>query len=78
VTTYKALKVGEAKPGEWVAVYGIGGLGHVAVQYPKAMGLKVVAVDTVDEKLAAVRIRKAPTRACRMGKTVRKGTNRLH
>ncbi len=51
VTTYKALKVGEAKPGEWVAVYGIGGLGHVAVQYAKAMGLKVVAVDTFDEKL---------------------------
>lgn len=51
VTTYKALKVGEAKPGEWVAIYGIGGLGHVAVQYAKAMGLKVVAVDTFDEKL---------------------------
>ncbi|CAM3550717.1 alcohol dehydrogenase AdhP [Aeromicrobium ponti] len=51
VTTYKALKVGEAKPGEWVAVYGIGGLGHVAVQYAKAMGLKVIAVDTFDDKL---------------------------
>ncbi|WP_158734876.1 alcohol dehydrogenase AdhP [Alteribacillus sp. YIM 98480] len=51
VTTYKALKVSEAKPGDWVAVYGIGGLGHVAVQYAKAMGLKVVAVDIRDEKL---------------------------
>lgn len=52
VTTYKALKVGEAKPGEWVAIYGIGGLGHVAVQYAKAVGNKVVAVDTFDDKLA--------------------------
>lgn len=51
VTTYKALKVGEAKPGDWVAIYGIGGLGHVAIQYAKAMGFKVVAVDTFDEKL---------------------------
>ncbi|MFG6115919.1 alcohol dehydrogenase AdhP [Halobacillus sp. MO56] len=51
VTTYKALKVGEAKPGDWVAIYGIGGLGHVAVQYAKAMGYNVVAVDTHDEKL---------------------------
>lgn len=51
VTTYKALKVGEAKAGDWVAVFGIGGLGHVAVQYAKAMGYKVVAVDTFNEKL---------------------------
>ncbi|WP_036835899.1 alcohol dehydrogenase AdhP [Pontibacillus litoralis] len=51
VTTYKALKVGEAKPGDWVAIYGIGGLGHVAVQYAKAMGFNVVAVDTFEEKL---------------------------
>ncbi|MGM7684157.1 alcohol dehydrogenase AdhP [Cytobacillus sp. Hm23] len=51
VTTYKALKVSEAKPGDWVAIYGVGGLGHVAVQYAKAMGFKVVAVDTFSEKL---------------------------
>ena len=51
VTTYKALKVTEAKPGQWVAIYGVGGLGHVAVQYAKAMGLHVVAVDTHNEKL---------------------------
>ncbi|MFX3623961.1 MAG: alcohol dehydrogenase AdhP [Ectobacillus sp.] len=51
VTTYKALKVSEAKPGEWVAIYGIGGLGHLALQYAKAMGMNVVAVDTFDEKL---------------------------
>lgn len=51
VTTYKALKVSEAKPGDWVAIFGIGGLGHVAVQYAKAMSLKVVAVDIRDDKL---------------------------
>lgn len=51
VTTYKGLKETEARPGEWVVVSGIGGLGHVAVQYAKAMGLKVVAVDISPEKL---------------------------
>ncbi len=40
VTTYKGLKETEARPGEWVAISGIGGLGHVAIQYAKAMGLK--------------------------------------
>ncbi|MCQ6265228.1 alcohol dehydrogenase AdhP [Fictibacillus sp. WQ 8-8] len=51
VTTYKALKVSEAKPGHWVAIFGVGGLGHVAVQYAKAMGFHIVAVDTSDDKL---------------------------
>lgn len=52
VTTYKALKVSEAKPGQWVAIFGIGGLGHLAVQYAVAMGFRVVAIDTGDDKLA--------------------------
>lgn len=52
VTTYKGLKETEAKPGEWVVISGIGGLGHVAVQYAKAMGLHVAAVDVDDSKLA--------------------------
>ena len=51
VTTYKGLKETEARPGEWVVISGIGGLGHVAVQYAKAMGLKVVAVDVSPDKL---------------------------
>lgn len=55
VTTYKGLKETEAKPGEWVVISGIGGLGHVAVQYAKAMGLHVAAVDVDDEKLALAR-----------------------
>jgi propanol-preferring alcohol dehydrogenase len=52
VTTYKGLKETEARPGEWVVISGIGGLGHVAVQYAKAMGLHVAAVDIADDKLA--------------------------
>jgi propanol-preferring alcohol dehydrogenase len=52
VTTYKGLKETEVKPGQWVAISGIGGLGHLAVQYAKAMGMHVVAVDIAPEKLA--------------------------
>jgi len=55
VTTYKGIKETEAKPGEWIAISGIGGLGHVAIQYAKAMGLHVVAIDVTDEKLALAR-----------------------
>lgn len=51
VTVYKGLKVTDTKPGDWVAISGIGGLGHMAVQYAKAMGLNVVAVDIDDDKL---------------------------
>jgi NADPH:quinone reductase-like Zn-dependent oxidoreductase len=52
VTVYKGLKMTEAKPGQWVVISGIGGLGHVAVQYAKAMGLRVAAGDVSDDKLA--------------------------
>lgn len=55
VTTYKGLKETEARPGEWVVISGVGGLGHVAIQYAKAMGLKVVAVDIAEDKLALAR-----------------------
>ena len=51
VTVYKGLKMTEAKPGQWVVISGIGGLGHLAVQYARAMGLRVVAVDVADDKL---------------------------
>lgn len=51
VTVYKGLKETDAKPGEWVAVSGIGGLGHLAVQYAKAMGLHVAAIDISNDKL---------------------------
>lgn len=51
VTVYKGLKMTEAKTGNWVAISGIGGLGHVAVQYAKTMGFNVVAIDVDDSKL---------------------------
>jgi propanol-preferring alcohol dehydrogenase len=52
VTVYKGLKMTEARPGQWVVISGIGGLGHIAVQYAVAMGLRVAAVDIADDKLA--------------------------
>ncbi|NIC36346.1 alcohol dehydrogenase AdhP [Halomonas desiderata] len=52
VTVYKGLKVTDTRPGQWVVISGIGGLGHMAVQYAKAMGLNVAAVDIDDAKLA--------------------------
>lgn len=55
VTTYKGLKETEARPGEWVVISGIGGLGHVAIQYATAMGLRVAAVDLGPEKMALAR-----------------------
>jgi propanol-preferring alcohol dehydrogenase len=51
VTTYKAVKVAGTRSSDLVAVFGIGGLGHLAVQYAKIAGGTVVAVDLVDEKL---------------------------
>lgn len=51
VTVYKGLKETEVKPGEWVAISGVGGLGHLAVQYAKAMGMHVAAIDVSDNKL---------------------------
>lgn len=55
VTTYKGLKETEARPGQWVVISGVGGLGHVAVQYAKAMGLHVAAVDVSESKLDLAR-----------------------
>jgi len=52
ITTYKGIKETEARPGEWIAISGCGGLGHMAIQYAKAMGLHVAAIDIDDGKLA--------------------------
>ena len=52
VTTYKGIKETEAKPGEWILISGVGGLGQLAIQYAKAMALQVAAVDVTEEKLA--------------------------
>lgn len=51
VTSYKGIKECQVQAGEWLAVSGIGGLGHLAVQYCKAMGLRVCALDIDDGKL---------------------------
>ncbi|MGW9825265.1 alcohol dehydrogenase, propanol-preferring [Brevibacterium pityocampae] len=52
VTVYKGLKRTEVRPGQWVVISGIGGLGHIAVQYAVAMGMRVIAVDVAHDKLA--------------------------
>jgi propanol-preferring alcohol dehydrogenase len=51
VTTYRGLKRTNTRPGQWVTIVGIGGLGHIAVQYARAMGMRVAAVDVSEEKL---------------------------
>jgi alcohol dehydrogenase, propanol-preferring len=51
VTTYKAVKVAGTRSSDLVAVFGIGGLGHLAVQYAAIAGGRVIAVDVTDEKL---------------------------
>jgi propanol-preferring alcohol dehydrogenase len=55
VTTYKAVKVAGTRSSDLVAVFGIGGLGHLAVQYARIAGASVAAVDLVDSKLALAR-----------------------
>ena len=51
VTVYRGIKRTTARPGHWLAVFGIGGLGHLALQYGRAMGLHVAAVDIAEDKL---------------------------
>jgi propanol-preferring alcohol dehydrogenase len=55
VTTYKAIKVANTRSSDFVAVFGVGGLGHLAIQYAAIAGGRVVAVDVVDEKLDLAR-----------------------
>lgn len=55
LTVYKGLKMTDARPGDWVAISGVGGLGQMAVQYAIAMGMNVIAVDVSDEKLATAK-----------------------
>ena len=52
VTTYKAVKVAGTRPSDLVAIFGVGGLGHLALQYARIAGGRVVAVDLQDDKLA--------------------------
>ena len=50
LTTFSALRNSEAKAGDLVAVLGIGGLGHLAVQYARRMGFEVAAIARGDDK----------------------------
>lgn len=52
VTTYKAVKISNIRPGQWIAIYGLGGLGNLALQYAKnVFNAKVIAVDVNEEQL---------------------------
>ena len=52
VTTYKTIKEAKVEPGQWVAIYGAGGLGNLAIQYAKKVfNTRVVAVDINQDKL---------------------------
>jgi D-arabinose 1-dehydrogenase-like Zn-dependent alcohol dehydrogenase len=51
VTTYKAVKVAGTRSADRVAVFGVGGLGHLAIQYAAIAGGRVIAIDVFDEKL---------------------------
>jgi len=52
VTVYRAIRQAAVSSGQLLAVFGVGGLGHIAVQIGKALGAKVAAIDISDEKLA--------------------------
>jgi propanol-preferring alcohol dehydrogenase len=52
VTVYRALKKPGISPGQRLAVFGVGGLGHLAVQIGRGLGAEVTAIDISDEKLA--------------------------
>lgn len=55
LTTFKALRNSEARAGDLVAVLGIGGLGHLGVQYARQMGFEVVAIGRGDDKAELAR-----------------------
>jgi alcohol dehydrogenase, propanol-preferring len=55
VTVYRALKHADILPGQRLGIFGIGGLGHLGVQFGKALGAEVIAIDISEEKLALAR-----------------------
>jgi propanol-preferring alcohol dehydrogenase len=79
ITTYKGIKETKAKAGEWIVISGAGGLGHLAIQYAKILGLQVCAVDIDDGKLALAKKMGADlvfnARHGDVDEAVKKGTN---
>ncbi|KAF2835864.1 alcohol dehydrogenase, partial [Patellaria atrata CBS 101060] len=59
VTAYHGVDDCKLKPGQWMAIIGCGGLGHMGVQYAKAMGLKVIGLDVVDDQLEEAKVQGA-------------------
>jgi propanol-preferring alcohol dehydrogenase len=55
LTVHKAMKTAGVEAGQRVAIFGIGGLGHLAIQLAKALGAQVIAVDVADDKLTLAR-----------------------
>jgi propanol-preferring alcohol dehydrogenase len=52
VTVYRAIKQAQLAPGQRLAVFGVGGLGHLAIQIAKELGYEITAIDVADDKLA--------------------------
>jgi alcohol dehydrogenase, propanol-preferring len=61
VTVYRALQKPKISAGQRLAVFGVGGLGHLAVQIGRGLGAEVTAIDVSDEKLALARTLGAST-----------------
>lgn len=55
VTSFKAVKVSRIQPGDTAVIFGVGGLGHLALQYARELGGRVIAVDIEDSKLDLAR-----------------------
>lgn len=55
VTAFHGVEDCHLQPGQWMAIIGTGGLGHLGVQYAKAMGLKVIGIDLSDDQLEAAK-----------------------
>jgi propanol-preferring alcohol dehydrogenase len=54
-TAYGALREAGLRPGQSVAIFGMGGLGHLAIQYARHLGLRVAAADVSESKLEMAR-----------------------
>jgi len=56
VTAWQGVTKAGIQPGEWIAIVGCGGLGHLGIKYAKALGYKVIGVDLVDGQLEEAKL----------------------